>query len=108
LWLLRQIAGEGKTAPASAEIAKRLAEHRFSIDLYANSTEADPQSPASWIDRAKLLDGFGHYAAVENVLQPGILKVQHTEQYCRELLREYQRMNASDNAWFYLGSGDVR
>jgi tetratricopeptide (TPR) repeat protein len=101
---------KGKLLRAAAEIAKRLAENRFSIDLYAKATDADPQTPASWIDRAKLLDGFGHYAAAEDVLRAGILKAQHTEQLIHKLLRQYERLNTPERARTYLGSmyGDRR
>jgi la-related protein 1 len=101
---------KGKLLRAAAEIAKRLSEHRLSIELYAKATETDPQTPASWIDRAKLLEGFGNYAGAEEVLQIGILRTPHSEQLIHKLLRAYEGMNSPEKARYFLGSmfGDRR
>ncbi|OHS97025.1 hypothetical protein TRFO_36799 [Tritrichomonas foetus] len=95
---------QGKTLRNAAEMAKRLSEVPLSLEFYAMSTKFDPATPASWIDRAKLLDELGDYEKADSVLQEGIFKVQHCEQLIRKLLKLFERVNKLDYARTYLGS----
>ena len=95
---------KGKTLRNAAEMAKRLSEVPLSLEFYAMSTKYDPTTPASWIDRAKLLDELGDYEKADAVLQEGIFKVQHCEQLIRKLLKLFERVNKLDYAKTYLGT----
>lgn len=95
---------KGKILRSAAEIAKRLSEVTLSLELYSNSTLHDPQTPASWIDRAKLLDELGDYSQAEEVLQEGIRVVQHCDQLIRKLLKSFERSNHLEQARSFLGS----
>ena len=95
---------KGKTLRNAAEMAKRLSEVPLSLEFYALSTTYDPATPASWIDRAKLLDEIGEYEKADEVLEEGIFQVQHCEQLIRKLLKSFERKNQHEYARKLLGS----
>ena len=95
---------QGKTLRNAAEVAKRLSEVGLSLELYSMSCNLDASTPASWIDRAKLLDEIGDYEKADLVLQEGIYKVQHCEQLIRKLLKSFERTNKIDAARSFLGT----
>ncbi|KAK8885687.1 hypothetical protein M9Y10_041139 [Tritrichomonas musculus] len=95
---------QGKTLRNAAEMAKRLSEVPLSLEFYALSTSYDSATPASWIDRAKLLDEIGEYEKADEVLEEGIFQVQHCEQLIRKLLKSYERKNQHEYARKLLGS----
>lgn len=95
---------KGKTLRNAAEMAKRLSEVPLSLEFYSLSTSYDPATPASWIDRAKLLDEIGEYEKADEVLEEGIFQVQHCEQLIRKLLKSYERKNQHEYARKLLGS----
>ena len=95
---------KGKLLRAAAEISRRLAQILLSLELYAAATEVDPGTPASWIDRARLLDEIGNWASAEEVLQQGVRKVQQPEQLIRKLLKSFERTNSLHEARMFLGS----
>lgn len=94
---------KGKILRTAAEIAKRASEISISLDLYQKACLADPSTPASWIDRAKILDELGDYAQAENVLQEGVHRASHSEQLIRKLLSSFARNNNYDSARSFLG-----
>jgi la-related protein 1 len=97
---------QGKVIRSAAEIAKRQLENVYALQLYEKATEVDPQTPGSWLDRAKLLDGLGHYSRAEKVLQEGVLQVPeaHSEQLIRKVLKSFERSNTLSEARSYLAS----
>ncbi|OHT00611.1 hypothetical protein TRFO_32731 [Tritrichomonas foetus] len=95
---------QGKTLRSAAEMAKRLSEISLALELYSLSCTYDPTTPASWIDRAKLLDELGDYEKADNVLQEGIYNVQNCEQLIRKLLKSLERTNKVETARSFLGS----
>ena len=93
---------KGKLFRSAAEISKRLSEISLSIELYLAASNIDPTTPASWIDRAKLLDELGEYIQAEKVLLEGTIKVSHSEQIVRKLLKSYERTNNLEAARKFL------
>lgn len=95
---------KGKIIRAAAEIAKRLSELMYALDLYTLATQIDPTSHVSWIDRAKLLEELGDYTEAERVLQDGILLVDVSEAIIKKLLKTYERTNDIITARKFLGT----
>jgi len=93
---------KGKLYRSAAEIAKRLSEVRMALDFYQCACSVDPSTPASWIDRAKLLDELGEYKEAETILFEGSQRVSHSEQIVRKLLKSYERTNNLDAARNFL------
>lgn len=94
---------KGKLLRAAAEIAKRLSDPNLAFELLELGTAIDPETAASWIDRAKILDEQGDYVEAENILQQGCKAVKHCEQIVRKLLKSYERTNNPYAARHFMG-----
>ena len=94
---------KGRLVRSAAESAKRFSSVMLAIELFELGTTVDPSAPASWIDRAKLLDELGDYARSEAVLQEGIKHVQPADQLIRKLLKSFERTGSVDTARAFLG-----
>lgn len=95
---------QGRLLRAAAEMSRRMSHTKLSTELYQAATDADPTTPASWIDRSRLLDEIGNLAGAEEVLQQGVRKVQQPEQLIRKLLKSFERTNSLNEARAFLGS----
>lgn len=94
---------KGKLIRSAADMAKRCNELSYALDLYCQSTIVDKYTPASWIDRAKLLDEIGDYVHAERVLLDGVKQNSHSEPIIRKLLRSFERTNNFAAARDFLG-----